>query len=105
MKFDVPHRIYNVYGRQLSVLGADGSRSTVAVFDYKGRLYLIEAKALPGGSDSAVDTLRFQQSLVFTDGGSNRSEDAIRAIREACRGAAFNPAGVDDPRCSGGAAR
>ena len=105
VKFDIPHRIYRVYGRQLAVLGADGSRSTVAVFDYKGRLYLIEAKALPGGSDSAVDTLRFQQSLVFTDGGSNRSEDAIRAIREACRGAAFNPAGVDDPRCSGGVAR
>jgi hypothetical protein len=105
VKFDIPHRIYRVYGRQLGVLGADGSRSTVAVFDHKGRLYLIEAKALPGGSDSAVDTLRFQQSLVFTDGGSNRSEDAIRAIRQACRGAAFNPAGVDDPRCSGGAAR
>ena len=105
VKFDIPHRIYRVYGRQLGVLRADGSRSTVAVFDHKGRLYLIEAKALPGGSDSAVDTLRFQQSLVFTDGGSNRSEDAIRAIREACRGAAFNPAGVDDPRCSGGVAR
>jgi hypothetical protein len=45
----------------------------------------------------------FQQSLVFTDGGSNRSEDAICTIREACRGAAFNPACVDDPRCSGDA--
>jgi hypothetical protein len=103
VKFDIPHRIYNVYGRQLSVLGADGSRSTVAVFDYKGRLYQIEAKALPGRNDTAADTLRFQQSLVFTDGGSNRSADTIRAIREACRGSAFNPAGVDDPRCPGGA--
>ncbi len=101
VKFDIPHRIYRVYGRQLSVLGADGSRSTVALFDYKRRLYQVEAKALPGGSDTAADTLRFQQSLVFTDGGSNRSEDAIRAIREGCRGAAFNPAGVDDPRCPG----
>jgi hypothetical protein len=105
VKFNIPHRIYRVYGRQLGIQGLDGSRSTVAVFDYKGRLYLIEAKALAGGSDAATDTLRFQQSLVFTDGGSNRSEDAIRAIREACRGAAFNPAGVDDPRCSGGVAR
>jgi hypothetical protein len=43
------------------------------------------------------------ETLVFTDGGSNRSADAIRAIREACRGSAFNPAGVDDPRCPGGA--
>ena len=31
VKFDIPHRIYKVYGRQLNVLGADGTRSTVAV--------------------------------------------------------------------------
>ena len=100
VKINVPHRIYRVYGRQLSVLGADGSHSMAAVFDYKGRLYQIEAKALPGrsASDTNFDLVRFQQSLSFTDGGSNRSEDAIRAIREACRGAP-NPAGPDDPRC------
>ena len=44
------------------------------------------------------EMIRFQQSLTFTDSGSNRSEDQIRAIREACRGQA-NPAGLDDPRC------
>ena len=100
LKINIPHRIYQVYGRQLSVLGADGSRSTAAVFYHNGRLYLIEGRALPGGS--AIDTVRFQQSLVFTGGGSNRSADAIRAIREACRGAAgvANPAGPDDPRCA-----
>ena len=100
VKINIPHRIYQVYGRQLSVLGADGSRTTAAVFDYNGRLYQIEGKALPGGS--AIDIIRFQQSLVFTGGGSNRSADAIRAIREACRGAAgvANPAGPDDPRCA-----
>jgi hypothetical protein len=100
VKIDIPHRIYQVYGRQLSILGADGSRSTVAVFDYKGRLYQVEGKALPGGS--ATDILRFQQSLIFTDGGSNRSPEAIRAIREGCRGPADvgNPAGLDDPRCA-----
>jgi hypothetical protein len=100
VKINIPHRVYQVYGRQLSLLRADGSRSTVAVFDFNGRLYLIEGKALPGGSP--LDMLRFQQSLVFTGGGSNRSPDAIRAIREACRGAAgvVNPAGPDDPRCA-----
>jgi hypothetical protein len=103
VKFNIPQRIYRVYGRSLGVQGGDGSRSTIAVFDYKGRLYQIEAKALPGGTDSAADTLRFQQSLVFTDGGSNRSEDAIRAIHEACPGVPFNPAGLDDPRCPGNA--
>jgi hypothetical protein len=98
VKFNIPHRIYKVYGRQFSTLAADGSRSTVAVFDYKGRLYQIEAKALAGGGDTAAETLRFQQSLVFTDGGSNRSEDTIRKFQEGCRGP-FNPAGLDDPRC------
>jgi hypothetical protein len=100
VKINIPHRIYKVYGRQLSILGADGSRSTVAVFDYNERLYQIEGKALPGGD--VTDIIRFQQSLVFTDGGSNRSPDAIRAISEACRGAAgvANPAGPDDPRCA-----
>jgi hypothetical protein len=100
VKVDIPHRIYRVYGRQLSIVGPDGSRSTVAVFDYDGRLYQIEGKSLPGGN--TFDVIRFQQSLVFTDGGSNRTEDAIRAIRQACRNApadVVNPAGPDDPRC------
>jgi hypothetical protein len=98
VKIDIPHRVYQVYGRQLSIAGADGSRSTVAVFDFNGRLYQIEGKALPGGSP--LDMLRFQQSLVFTGGGSNRSPEAIRAIREACRSGVANPAGPDDPRCA-----
>ena len=99
VKFNIPQRIYRVYGRSLAVQGGDGSNSTISLFDYKARLYQIEAKALSGGTSSAAETLRFHQSLVFTDGGSNRSQDAIRAIHEACPGVAFNPAGVDDPRC------
>jgi hypothetical protein len=104
--FDIPHRIYRVYGRQFAVQGADGSRSTVSLFDYNGRLYQLEAKALPGASDGPAAIVRFEQSLVFTDGGSNRSEATIRAIREGCRsdalngaGNPINPAGLDDPRC------
>jgi len=98
VKVNIPHRIDEVYGRQLSLTGTDGSRSTVALFDYKGRLYQIEGKALPGARAGVVDTIRFQQSLIFTGGGSNRSRDAIRAIRQGCREVA-NPAGLDDPRC------
>jgi len=105
LKFNIAHRIDSVYGRQVSILQADGSRSTAAVFDYGGRLYQIEGRAPAGGS--VLDILRFQQSLVFTDGGSNRSEDQIRAIRQACSvppdslpDLLFNPAGLDDPRCS-----
>jgi len=99
VKYNIPQRIDSVYGRLLGVAGADGSRSTAAVFDYNGRLYQIEAKELPGGSDTAADALRFEQSLVFTDGGSNRSEDVIRALRQACPETVGPPAGFDDPRC------
>ena len=97
VKVDFPHRIYQVYGRQLSIAGSDGSHSTVAMFDFNDRLYQIEAKVLPGGNDT--DLIRFQQSLVFERGVSNRSQETIRAIREACRGIVNNPAGLDDPRC------
>ena len=35
MTFNIPQRIYNVYGRSLGIEGGDGSRSTVGVFDYR----------------------------------------------------------------------
>jgi hypothetical protein len=47
VRLNIPARIYQVYGRQLTVEGADGSRSMVQLFDYNGRLYQIDAKALP----------------------------------------------------------
>jgi len=100
VKVNYPHRIYGVYGRQLSLLGKDGSRSMVAMFDIMGRLYQIEAKVLPGGN--AFELTRFQQSLVFDRDVSNRSPEEVRAIREACPGrrdAPFPPGGADDPRC------
>jgi hypothetical protein len=104
VRVNIPARIYRVYGRQLTVEGADGSRSMVQLFDYKKRFYQVEAKALAGENDSnpQSDVVRFHQSLTFTDGGSNRSEEAIRAISEVCRGLA-NPAfgaGLDDPACT-----
>ena len=106
VKVNVPARIYQVYGRQLTVDGADGSRSMVAMFDIMGYLYQIEAKVLPGGNE--FELTRFQQSLVFERGISNRSQEQVRAIREGCRGLIgvlngagnpVNPAGLDDPRC------
>jgi len=50
--FNIPQRIYRVYGRSLGIQGGDGSRSMVGVFDYHSRLYQIEAKALPPPSAS-----------------------------------------------------
>jgi hypothetical protein len=70
IKVDIPHRVSRVFGRQLSIVGADGSRSSVALFFYEGRLYQIEGKSLPTGNATA-DAIRFQQSLMFTDNGSN----------------------------------
>jgi hypothetical protein len=104
VRLNIPARIYQVYGRQLTIEGADGGRSMVQLFDYNARLYQIEAKVLPGQnfSDLQSDLLRFHQSLTFIDGGSNRSEDEVRAIREVCRGL-VNPAfgaGLDDPACT-----
>ena len=104
VRLNIPARIYRVYGRQLTLEGADGSRSMVQLFDHNDRLYQIEAKALPDQNVSNLqsDVVRFHQSLDFTDGGSNRSEEAVRAIREICRGL-VNPAfgaGLDDPACT-----
>jgi hypothetical protein len=106
VRVNIPARIYQTYGRQLTVEGADGSRSMVAMFDIMGRLYQIEAKGLPGVSE--FELTRFQQSLVFERGVTNRSPEQVRAIREACPGLAgvlngagnpVQPAGPDDPRC------
>ena len=97
VKVNFPHRVYQVYGRQISIAARDGSRETAAVFDLNGRLYQIEAKVLAGGDDT--DLIRFQQSLIFSRDVSNRGQDVIRNIREACRGVVNNPAGLDDPRC------
>lgn len=85
VKVNIPHRVNRVYGRQLSIVGADGIRSLVALFDYNGRLYQIEGNALPTGDDATADAIRFVQSLIFTGGGSNRSAQEIRAAQADCR--------------------
>ena len=86
VKVNIPHRINRVYGRQLSIIEPDGIKLLVAVFDYNGRLYQIEGKALPAGNDATADAIRFVQSLIFTGGGSNRSAEEIRGAQAACSG-------------------
>jgi hypothetical protein len=70
LKVDIPARVSRVYGRQLSIVGADGSHASVALFYHQGRLYQIEGKVPPAGNSAAA--IRFQQSLVFTGGETNR---------------------------------
>jgi hypothetical protein len=54
LKINVPHRIYRIYGRQLSVARADGSLATAAVFFANDCLYQIESTKFAGGSAAAV---------------------------------------------------
>jgi hypothetical protein len=73
VKLDIPHRVSRVYGRQLSIVGQDGRHSSIALFYNQQRLYQIEGVALPTGADATADAIRFQQSLIFTNGTANRS--------------------------------
>ena len=98
LKINIPHRIYRIYGRQLSIFRADGTLTTAAVFFANDRLYQIESTKLAGGSDS--DLIRFQQSLTFDRNVANRTPQQMQAIRAACAGLNANPAGLDDPRCA-----
>jgi hypothetical protein len=80
IKLNIRHRVGRVFGRQLSVAGADGSHSADAVFYYKNRLYQIEGKALEAG-DGGAEAIRFQQSLVFTGGEGNRNRAGDNGTR------------------------
>jgi hypothetical protein len=72
VKLNIPHRINRIFGRQISVAWPDGSRLSAAVFYNNGRLYQIEAKTFPVVNMATAEAIRFQQSLMFTGGGSNR---------------------------------
>jgi hypothetical protein len=98
VKVNIPHRVNRVYGRQLSIVGADGIRSMVALFDYNGRLYQIEGNALPTGTDGSADAIRFVQSLIFTGGGSNRSAEELAGARADCRSGGQAAAAPGDGR-------
>jgi hypothetical protein len=97
LKINIPHRIYRIYGRQISVARPDGSLTTAAVFFANDRLYQIESTKFAGGSDA--DAIRFHQSLTFDRNVANRTPQQMQAFRDACTGINANPAGFDDPRC------
>jgi hypothetical protein len=86
IKLDIPARVARVYGRQLSIVGPDGVRSSDAIFYHLGRLYQIEGKAL-SGNEAPSYAIRFQQSLIFTGGETNRPE-IVREAQRNCRNAA-----------------
>jgi hypothetical protein len=88
-----PQRIGRVFGRNLSILGTDGSHSTAAVFFYMSRLYEIEGTAL--GSDANADVVRFTQSLVFTDKANAAWPEVVERLRGECRRQCQNLRGAD----------
>ena len=102
--FDFPHRIYRIYGRQMSVARPNDSVTQVVFFFANERLYLVESTRNRGGED--FDLIKFQQSLTFDRNVRNRTEQQVAAMLAACKGGVGgndrpgNPAGLDDPRCS-----
>jgi hypothetical protein len=66
IKFDIPHRVRAVYGRQLGIAGANGGYTYVALFYRNNRLYQVEGNAFVAGGQAEVDAMRFQQSLDLT---------------------------------------
>jgi hypothetical protein len=66
IRFDIPHRVRAVYGRQLGISGANGGYSYVALFYRNNRLYQVEGTAFAAGGQAEADAMRFQQSLDFT---------------------------------------
>lgn len=88
---DVPHRVNRVLGRQLSIVGHDGSRSAIALFYRNRRLYLVEGTILPTNDDFMTsDGVRFQQSLRFILNSARG--DFLCELRRAPRNL------VDEPR-------
>jgi hypothetical protein len=72
IRLNIPARVNRNFGRQLSIIGKDGSHSTVAIFFADHRLYQIQGTVLANSDDpNSGDAIRFQQSLRFTgnDGG------------------------------------
>lgn len=59
-------RVNREFGRELSITGADGSRSAVAIFFVNEHLYTLIGQSLPPNALAhSSDAVRFQQSLEF----------------------------------------
>jgi hypothetical protein len=73
IRLDIPARVQRNYGRQLSVVGKDGSHSSVAIFFADHKLYQIEGTVLADSDDpNSGDAIRFQQSLRFIGDNAGR---------------------------------
>ena len=69
VKLDVSERIDRQFGRELSVLGKDGSQTATAIFYVDKKLYVLAGRGEPASMPLAV---RFQQSLEFISADGKR---------------------------------
>ena len=68
--FDYPHRIYRIYGRQMSIARPNDSVTQAVFFFANERLYMVESTRMRGGED--FDLIKFQQSLTFLDAAGKK---------------------------------
>jgi hypothetical protein len=97
VKLDAVAEVQGNWGRDLEIVGPDGSSTVAGVFFRNDRLYVIEAVA-PGSDFEALsaDMIRFQQSLRFV--GSPRPRrygpDPARVLQNI-GDRIFGPAGAN----------
>ena len=59
-------RVKRYHGREMNLVGTDGSRSAIAIFFVNKHLYTLVGQALPPNAiEKSADAKRFQQSLQF----------------------------------------
>ncbi len=77
-------RVNRSYGRELSVTGANGSRSAVAIFFVNKHLFILVGESLPPDAlQNSGNAIRFQESLQFT--GANGGFGGIAWFRRTGR--------------------
>jgi len=97
IKLNVEERIDREFGRNLTIAGADGSRSTASIFFVNGRLYELLGKALPPDPNAGSGkTMRFQESLELIGLGAEANRPENRPDGEGP-----GPGGLGGPRRHG----
>ena len=107
IRLDIPARVQRNYGRQLSVVGKDGSHSAVAIFFADHKLYQIEGTIRADSDDpNSGDAIRFQQSLRFIGDNAARGFGPGFGNRQFRGGRRFrrdgNPADQNAPTAAPG---
>jgi hypothetical protein len=103
LRHNEPTRVYQVYGREISVARPDSTNTLAVLFYVNERLYIVEASGPPSAGS---DMFLFLRSLSFDSHVSNRTKEQLEAIWYSCtRGAngvqlPLIPSGFDDPRCA-----